>query len=221
MSAGLDLLIALGMEKKRTSSSPMSSLRGTRLIEVGSGLGAVGTRTIERVAVVGGSVCVMVPASQIINMTTVGDDGGGSVGTLASSAGSGLGRIYVLGDGWVMACGQSRGAVRLRPLCRNAHGLGSCTLRGGAVACVRRFGVDTMVACVGGLVMVPAVAGMLLLKISASLRSAMIFSLPTLVKGVLVCGLCRAVVRSSAASMAASTDNIFGMEYRWGENSTV
>ena len=60
--------------------------------------------------------------------------------------------------------------------------------------------------------MVPAGTGMLLLNISASWRNAVRCSLPTLVKGLLGCRFCRDVVRSRAASMAASTEDVVGME---------
>ena len=58
-------------------------------------------------------------------------------------------------------------------------------------------------------------------NISASWRRAASWASLMGVNGVLECGCCRAAVRSRAASMAASADDVEGMSYRYGKISTV
>ena len=58
-------------------------------------------------------------------------------------------------------------------------------------------------------------------NISASWRRAASWASFMGANGVLGCGFCRAAVRSRAASMAASADDVVGMSYRYGKNSSV
>ena len=54
-------------------------------------------------------------------------------------------------------------------------------------------------------------SGMLLANISVSYRKATSYLSPTLANGVLGCGFYRALVRSLAASMATSTEDVVGI----------
>ena len=58
-------------------------------------------------------------------------------------------------------------------------------------------------------------------NISASWRRAASWASLMGANGVFGCGCCSAAVRSRAASMAASADDVAGMSYRYGKNSTV
>ena len=58
-------------------------------------------------------------------------------------------------------------------------------------------------------------------KMSANCLSAFTWASPMVVNGVLGCGFCRAAVRSRAASVTASAEEVVGIEKSFGKNSTV
>ena len=58
------------------------------------------------------------------------------------------------------------------------------------------------------------------LNISANFASAILVSVPKCAKGEAGVGLRRMCVRSRAASMTRSWDEVAGMVIRWGKNST-
>ena len=104
------------------------------------------------------------------------------------------------------------GSMRSLPLQRKELCGGACTFGFDTIDCLFRSNEGfSGFSCVGtGAGAVDG--GIVLLKMSAIRRSALSWAWPTSAKGVLGCGCFNAVIKSSAASIAALTNEVVGIE---------
>jgi len=82
------------------------------------------------------------------------------------------------------------------------------------------FAFFLLVSGAFGIVFVTSVS-IIIANISTSWRRASIYCSGMGANGTAGCGLTRASIRCAAVSLAASADEVFGMLYRYGENSIV
>ena len=138
--------------------------------------------------------------------------GGATVGgTLGSD-----GIMCTLGGVWcgICLCGVGGFIVGALATVGKCGSVGTCRTLGVAGGVVTCRGADGNDVCFAGGVVCRV-------NISASLRSACIWSSAMGAKGAAGCGLSNAEVSWAAASRAASAELVVGISYRYGKNSTV